>query len=183
MRRAATIAVSLLLTLFGLAAAGCGGDDESGSASGADEWAAGFCTAVTTWTDDLQTIGDEVTNPSSLNVDALKDSAGGVSSATDMFVEDVRALGAPDTESGEEVRNSLDTLSDTLEAEKADIEQAVDGVSGLADLPSAVSAIGTSLSAMSTAFQTALEAIENADVSGELETALQDSDSCAEITG
>ena len=183
MRRSAAVAAAAFLACFALAAAGCGGDDESASASAPDEWAAGFCTAVSTWTDELQTIGDDITNPSSLNADALQDAAGDVSSATDAFVEDVRALGAPDTESGEEVRSSLETLADTVETEKTNIEQAADDVSGLTGLASAVSAIGTSLTAMGTAFETALEAIENADVGGELKTALEDSDDCAELTG
>jgi len=72
---------------------------------------------------------------------------------------------------------------DTVETEKTNIEQAADDVSGLTGLASAVSAIGTSLTAMGTAFETALEAIENADVGGELKTALEDSDDCAELTG
>ncbi len=182
MRRPATIAVALLLAFVAFAAVGCGGDDESTSTTGADEWAAGFCSAVTSWTDELQTIGDEITDPSSLDADTLKDAGESVNSATETFIEDVQALGSPDTESGEEVRSSLDTLTDTLEAERADIEEAANGVSGLTDLPAAISTIGTSLTAMGTAFQTALEAIEDADVGEELETAFEDSDACAEIT-
>lgn len=182
MRRSAKIAVALLLTSAVLVAAGCGGSDDNTSASAADEWAAGFCTSVTTWTDALKEIGDDVASPSSLNSDALKEAAGDVSSATDAFIEDLRGLGRPDTESGQEVESSLETLSDTLETQKTDIEQEVDDVSGITGIPSAIAAIGSSLTAMGTAFQTALSAIDNADVGGELKTALENSDDCSELS-
>ncbi len=131
--------------------------------------------------DELRAIGDDLT--SSLSEDGLKDAAESVSSATDTFIDDVRGLGRPDTESGQEVESSLDRLSNTLETEKADIEQTVDDISGLTGIPSAVTAIVTSLTAMSTAFQTALESIEDADVGDELQTALEDSDACADLSG
>lgn len=176
--------VALVVASFALVASGCGGDDGSASGSPVDEWATGFCTAVTGWTGELQQIeNDFTTDPGSFaDADALKDAVESVSSATDDFVADVRALGAPDTESGEEVRSSLDDLAETLETEKADIEQAAEDVSGLTDLPAAITSIGTSLSAMGAAFQTALEALESADVKGELEDALESSDACAELT-
>jgi hypothetical protein len=58
-----------------LLAAGCGGGDESPTASPADEWADGFCTAVTTWTDSLQSVTEQFTSPSSLSKDALDQAA------------------------------------------------------------------------------------------------------------
>jgi hypothetical protein len=181
-RRRTTTAFAVLVASCAFAVTGCGGSDESTSTTGADEWATEFCTAVTTWTDSLQTTGDELKDPSSLNSDSLKSAADDVSSATDTFVEDVRGLGAPDTESGDEVKSALDTLSDTLESEKTDIEQAVDDISGLTGLASAVSAIGQSLSAMSSAFSAAFTAIDDADAGKELQTALEDSPACAKIS-
>jgi len=161
--------------------AGCGGDKST--ASPTVEWAEGFCTAVTSWTDELDRIGEDLQDPSSLSIDALKQAAGDVSAATDAFVEDVRALGAPETESGQEVQDSLESLADTIDAEKTEIEDAAEGVSGLTDLPSAITSITTAFASMGTAFASTLQTIESGDAKGELEDAFQQADSCDEIAG
>ncbi len=80
------------------------------------------------------------------------------------------------------METALDTLSDTLEAESTEIQETAEGVSGLTDLPGAITAITTSLSAMATSFSTALTTVQNADVEGELQTALEDSPECADIS-
>jgi methyl-accepting chemotaxis protein len=180
-RRRAKIGALLLAGSLALAGAGCGGSDEAETSS-VDAWASGFCTALTSWTDELQQIGNEFNDPSSLNEDSIQDAVASVSDATDAFVDDVRALGSPDTESGDEVESAVDELADTLESSKADIEDAADGISGLTDLPGAVTAIGSALTAMGTAMQGAVTAIEDADVGGELETAFEQSDACNDIT-
>jgi hypothetical protein len=169
------------IAALALLAAGCGGDESS--ASPTEEWAEGFCTAITTWTDSLRSTTEQFSNASSLSSEALTDAGNDVKSSTETLVDDLRALGPPETESGEEVQTSIDELSTTLESEVAKIETAVEDASGLAELPSAISAITTSLSAMATAFSTTLQTIESADAQGELKTALEDSPTCADITG
>ncbi|HEU5264771.1 MAG TPA: hypothetical protein VFU34_09030 [Gaiellaceae bacterium] len=166
-----------------LVTAGCGGSDESSSTSPTEEWASGFCTAITTWKDSLTSITEQFSNSSSLSSEALNDAANDASSATETLVDDLKALGTPDTESGEEVKNSIDDLSTTVESEVANIESAANDVSGLTDLPNAITSITTSLSAMSTAFASTLEAVQTADVDGELQTALEDAPECADISG
>ena len=176
------IAFAAVVASCALVAAGCGGSDESTSSTAVDQWATEFCTAVTTWTDSLKATTDELKNPSSLNEDSLKTAADDLSSATETFVDDVKGLGAPDTQSGEEVKSSLQSLSDTLDTEKSDIQDATENVSGLSGLAAAVAAIGQSLSAMSTAFSTALTTIDNADAGQELQTALENSPACAKVS-
>jgi hypothetical protein len=171
------------VAVLALLAAGCGGSDEPSSASPTDEWAEGFCTAITTWTDSFQSVTEQFSSPSSLSTSAFEDAANEVKSSTETLVADLRGLGAPDTESGQAVKDSIDELSTTLESEVADIQSAADGVSGLTELPSALSSITTSLSAMGTAFASTLQALESADAKGELQTALEDSPACADISG
>jgi uncharacterized protein YoxC len=177
-----SLLIAIVAATLAVAAAGCGGGDESATSTAA-EWADGFCSAVTTWTDDLQRIRDERGDPSSISLDSLRTAVDEVDTATEGFVEDVRGLGAPETESGQEVEDSLQTLADTVESEKADVQTAVEDASGITGIAEAVTAIGTSLSAMGTAFQEALTTIQNADVGGELETAFEQTDSCNELTG
>lgn len=164
-----------------LVAAGCGGGDES-SASPTEEWADSFCTAITTWKDSLTSVTEQFSSPSSLTSEALTDAANDAKSSTDTFVDELRALGPPETESGEAVKSSIDELSNTVESEVAKIESAAEGVSGLADLPSAITSITTSISAMSSALSSTVQTAESADVDGELRTALEDTPACADIS-
>ena len=177
--RRSWIAAIVVLALAGIAA-GCGGDDES-DADPTAAWASGFCSAVTDWTNELQTITSQFSDTSNLSQDGLESAAGDLRDATDTLVSDLKDLGAPDTDSGEEVKSSLDSLSTTLQDETSEIEDTAQGVSSVADLPSAISTISASLASLGTAFSQTLQTIDNADVSGELQTALEDSPECADI--
>ena len=179
MRRSWIVAI-VVLALAGMAA-GCGGDDES-DADPTAAWASGFCSAVTDWTNELQTITSQFSDTSNLSQDGLESAAGDLREATDTLVSDLKDLGAPDTDSGEEVKSSLDSLSTTLQDETSEIEDTAQGVSSVADLPSAISTISASLASLGTAFSQTLQTIDNADVSGELQTALEDSPECADIS-
>lgn len=175
------IAAVAVLAVAGVAA-GCGGGDSESETSPTAEWADGFCGAVTDWTNELQTITQQFSDTSNLSQDGLQSAAGDVRSATQTLIDDLKDLGAPDTDSGQEVKSSLDTLSTTLDTETSTIEDTADGVSSIADVPSAISKISTSLGALGTAFSETLQTIEDADASGELQSALQDSPECADIT-
>ena len=171
----------LVLALAGIAA-GCGGsDDAESNADPTAAWADGFCSAVTDWRDELQTITQQFSDTSNLSEDGLQSAATDVKSATQTLVDDLRDLGAPDTDSGEEVKSSLDTLSTTLETESSAIEDTANGVSNLTELAGAGAKILSSLSALGTAFSQTLQTIQDADVSGELQSALEDSPDCASI--
>ncbi len=164
--------------------AGCGGSDDDSAAetNPTAEWADGFCNAVTDWTNELKTVTEQFTDASNLSQDGIRSAADDVRSATQTLIDDLEGLGTPDTESGQEIRSSLDTLSTTLDTETSQIQDTAEGISGIADLPSAISEISTSLSALGTAFSQTLQTIEKADVDGELQSALQDSPACADNT-
>ena len=179
MRRTWTAA--LIVVALAAVAAGCGGSsDEQTDPTAA--WASGFCSAVTTWTDDLQGITQQFTDTSNLSQDGLASAAEDARTSTQQLVDSLKALGAPETDSGQEVKSALDTLSTTLDAETAQIEETAQGVTGVTDLPSAITEISTSLSALGTAFSDTLQTIEKADTKGELQTALEDSPDCADIS-
>jgi hypothetical protein len=178
MGRHALAALAVVLAALALVAAGCGGDDEE--TSSAATWAEDFCTSVTDWQDELEQIGEDLA--ASPSVDALEDASQAASDATDAFVEEVRELGGPETESGQAVEDSLEELADIVDEEKAEIEEAVDDADGLTGAAGAVAAIGTSISTMATALQTTLQAVEDSDASGELETALDETPACDELS-
>ena len=174
-------ALLAVVAALALVAAGCGGDDEAASDDSAVEWADAFCSAVVTWTNDLQAIGDMFDDPSSLSIDSLRDAGDDVTAATDRFVEDVRALGRPETEAGEEVESSVEALADTVDAERAKIEEALEGSDGVTEALGAASTISASIAAMATAFQETFAEIDQADGSNELESAFEEADSCDEL--
>jgi hypothetical protein len=176
-RRLALLGV--VLALAGVAA-GCGGDDETGEDATA-AWASDFCGAITSWTDELETVTSQFTDTSNLSSEGIQSAAEDARSATQELIDELGDLGRPPTESGDEVEAALDSLSSTLDEETAEIEQTAEGVSGLTDLPNAITEITASLSALGTAFSNTLTTIQNADAGGELETALEDSPECADI--
>jgi methyl-accepting chemotaxis protein len=179
MGRHALVALALVVAAFALVAAGCGDDDEETSATAA--WAEDFCTKVTQWQDEIEQIGDDLLD--SPSAEAFEDASQEASDTTDAFIEDIRELGGPETESGQQVEDSVNELADVVEEEKAKIEEAADDAEGATGALGAVSEIGTSISAMATALQSTLQAIEDGDASGELETAIEDTPACDELTG
>ena len=172
--------IAALVAALATVAAGCGGSDNSSEASPTDQWASGFCTALTDWTNSLKDVSSTVrSNPTQ---DGLKSAADDLRSATDTLVSDLKDLGAPDTESGSEVKSSLDSLSSTIDDEVNTIQNTAQGVSNLTEIPGAASTITESLSALGSAFSNTLNTIDTADASGELQSALQDSPECKDIT-
>jgi methyl-accepting chemotaxis protein len=160
-----------------LVAAGCGGGDDGPEASATDEWAESFCTAVSTWRTELDQIVEGV-SPTSESIEQAVEDA---SDATDSFLDELRDLGGPDTESGDEIESAVDAFSDTVETEKASVEEAVEDVDDLSGIAGAASAVSTSVSTMAAALQTAIQTIENADVEGEVRTALENTPACDQL--
>ena len=182
LKRTLTILLAACLVSLALLAAGCGGDDGS-SGQAADEWADGFCSALTTYTDDLAAIAEPLTDVSSLSEDSIQEAAGDAQDATETLAEDMRSLGTPDTTSGDQVDGAVEALATELETGAQELEAAVADVSSAADVPAALSTVTTTLSELGREVGLALQSIEDADTSGELKTAFEDAESCGELTG
>jgi hypothetical protein len=172
------VALASLLLLVGLAA-GCGDDEPDESATAA--WADSFCTATVDWTTELERIVDDLGDLSNLSSAAIEESAQEARDATDAYVEDVRDLGSPETEGGDEIESSLETLADEVDEEMAEIEDSVEDIEGLTGLATAGREVAASVTAMFTALQTVFETLESSDPAGELETAFDESDACQDL--
>jgi flagellar hook-basal body complex protein FliE len=178
MRRIIALAAAALA--LSVVAAGCGGSDSEEDPTAA--WASSFCSAVTGWTNDLQNVTTQFTDTSNLSEEGLQSAADDVKSSTQSLVDDLKGLGAPPTDSGDAVKSAIDDLSTTLEDESTSIEEAAQGISGLTGIANAITSISTSLATMATSFSDALTTIQNADAQGELQSALEDSPECADIS-
>jgi hypothetical protein len=185
MRRKSLVAIGI--AVLAIAAAGCGGGDNAAETTTgptpASEWADGFCTAFGTWQSAMEDISGRFTSLSSLSRDNLQAAADDAKSATDQLIEDVRALGAPDTQSGEEIEASVDDLTSTLETELDSIQTTLDETSGITELPGALKDVSSSITAMTTAFSDTYSTIRDTGAEDELRNALESSSACDDITG
>jgi Flp pilus assembly protein TadD len=173
MRRLTGFAAVLAVVVV---AAGCGGDDEP-EVPAATQWAGDLCTSVNTWRNSISTAAASIAaEPSE---EGLESAASEAEDATRALVDDLQGLGAPDTESGEEARSSVDALADSVESSIASIQSAVEDVSGAEGVLDAVSSVTQTISSLSADLSASLDelqGLENAD--DELKEAFEDAASC-----
>ena len=176
-----TVLCSIALVLA-FAAVGCGGDDGD-SAPGMDtaEWAEGYCAAITDWANELRQATDQLRDLQSLSRETFQQAGEDIDSATKSFAEELRALGAPDTKSGEEARQVVETFATATEAAVAAIESAVDNVSDVAGISKGVVSITAALTSMNKAFTTMTTSLRRIDPEEELQSALEDAESCDDL--
>ena len=97
--------------------------------------------------------------------------------ATETLADDLESLGPPDTEAGQQAKESLTTLADELEQDVEAIEDAADANAGL----DAVSTISSTIARMSEQVSATLDELEQLDAGGELADAFEQADSCESL--
>lgn len=168
------------LLALALLAAGCGGDGGGGDDTlSATEWANDLCGSITTWTESLQSAAEPLAG-GNISKEALQSAADDVESSTNTFTDDLKDLGAPDTESGQEAKDLLDGLDEKLDDDLQEIQSTVEDASPT-EILSTVSAVGTTLGSMSQEISSTFDELDQLDASNELEQAFEEADSCDEI--
>ena len=104
-------------------------------------------------------------------------------SATETFTSDLDGLGKPDTEAGQQAKESIDKLSTELKAEVTKIEDAARRRIGHRGIIAAVPVIISTLGDDGDAGHLDALDLEGLDAKGELESAFEDSSSCTDLTG
>lgn len=170
-----------LVAMVAVLAAGCGSDDSSSDTTAATDWANGVCTALSTWTNSLKSTVSSL-GVADLNKDGLESAVDDAKSATETMVSDLKALGRPDTESGQEAQDEINTLTDQLTSGVDSIESSVSGASGISGVLSAVSSVTATLKTMGTDVTNALSSLENLDAKGELQDAFSQAEACKSLT-
>ena len=79
-----------------------------------EEWAGSVCTSLSDWQESITSLADAGGEP--LTADSLRDKLGDASDATSDLVTQLRDLGPPDLESGDELEQQLDASADELES-------------------------------------------------------------------
>src|SRR4051812_43199615 len=125
-----------------LAASGCGGSkDENQSKTVA--WADGVCQAFTAWQQSIEESANQL--KSTPTRDTVTSAGTTIRDATTTLADDLRALDAPETQSGEQARASLQTLAKELSTSASDIQTAAAGATGISATVTAASAIAASI--------------------------------------
>lgn len=175
--------VALLLVLAALAT-GCGGGSGGDEAVEPATWAAGFCEALQTFTTGISESGSGLTGeglPSSAEIREAIDAA---AVAASTFADDLRDLGRPDVESGEEILNALETAAreagETFEAVKDDVDTEIEGA---ADVAAVAGAIADAARTALTGIQQATNRLQELDVDGTLAEALEGASACSNLGG
>jgi archaellum component FlaC len=174
---ACLVAVVALATL----ASGCGGKSSSSqstsaASTSAADWATGLCSAVSTWSTSVQTTTTSLKG--NVTEGSLKSASADVTKATDEFVNDLKGMGTPDTESGKKAKETLDTLAGQLKTNVQTIDKAVNEASGTSGALKAVSTVSSTLVTVGDQVTTAFTSIQQLDTKGELDKAFRNSEEC-----
>src|SRR5436305_10126807 len=100
------------LAIVVVLAAGCGGSSSSSSSSSPSpkDWANGLCSAIATWSTSVQQAGQKLKG-GNLSKGDLKTTTTQIKDATSTFAGDLKALGKPDTDAGQQAKTAIDQLS------------------------------------------------------------------------
>lgn len=174
MRAARPVALVILAVLVFLAA-GCGGDDDEASAT---DWAGDVCSAIAMWSDSVTSTAQSLSG-GGLTEEALRDAADEFESATNDFVGELRDLGPPDVEGGEEAQESIDRFADEVDESVSELESAVDEASDVSGIVAAATAASAAFSTLSELVSTTVATLGAAG--NELAEAFAEADSCDEL--
>ena len=171
--------LALLVAMLAITATGCGGGDDE--ATSAEEWTDAFCTAALEWRTELERIGEEARDVSSLSVDRIEELADEGNAATEDFVDEVQELGRPETASGDQIELAADELSNTVDRERAEIETAVEDIEGIPEAATAAGTVTASVGEMFAALGDTLETLGSSDADEELRAAFEESEVCDQL--
>jgi hypothetical protein len=171
-------AASLLLL-----AAGCGSSGSSSTTTGTsatEAWASSLCSSITTWQAAIKSAAGSVkSNPTRSGLEAA---AGDAKSATETLTSDLKGLGKPDTQAGQQAKDSLDQLSTSLQQGSATITSAVSGVSSVSEAATAAPTVKSTLTTMKTQIETTVADLQGLGAKDELKNAFANSSACDSLT-
>jgi small-conductance mechanosensitive channel len=176
--RVSGLAAVVATIALAVAAAGCGGSNNS--ASETEQWADGMCSALVDWQNSVAAAGEKVSK-GDLSKSTLQGAANGVSDANKQLRDDLDSLGKPPTETADKAKADLNQLTDDLQTNVEKIRDALGSAGN--DVTAAITAVSGSVQAMSQDLQntaTQLKALESDETWSK---AFKSSDSCQKLSG
>ena len=174
----------VVIAATALLAAGCGGSSETATSdtTATEKWADGLCSSITTWTSSLTAVVDTVKG-GDLSKDTLTGAVDEAKTATATFTSSLEGLGKPDTEAGQEAKDSVDQLATDIKADMTKIEDAVAGATDVSGVLNAVSVVTSTLATAGQQVSSTLTGLQGVGAKGELESAFKAAPSCQSLTG
>jgi len=174
----ARIAVLPLIVAVALLAAGCGKSKKPETAA---DWASSFCSSATTWKDSVNSAISPL-KQGNVTKDSIQTAFNDFKSATNTFTKDVKNLGKPPIQAGDQAKSDIDQLSSNIDDQLNTIQGAVKNVTSISSALTIVPTVTTALTTMRTDVQMTFSQLKQLDAKGELTTAFQNSQSCKTLT-
>ena len=178
MLRAALVAAAVIAAA--VLAAGCG-KSSSSSAPSPSDWANSLCSALTTWSTSVKSATGSLKG-GNVSESSLKSAAGDITDASNTLVSDLKGLGKPDTQGGQQAKDAIDQLSIEVKTDVGKMQSAVDNASGLSGAMAAATSVSTTLSTMGNQINSTASKLDQADAKGELQKAFKDAPACSSLT-
>ena len=160
-------------------------DDDNGNPS-ATSWANSVCSSIDEWRSSITGLAD--VSGGSLSKDTLREKLDDANSATQQLVDELRDLGTPDLEAGDQLKQELDTDADNLQSSYDDLsskaQEALDATTATGFL-NALAALATPFQNLVSQISTTIQDLQNAnvgeDAKTELKQAFDDADACQKL--
>jgi hypothetical protein len=160
-------------------------DDENEQTS-PTAWADSVCTSLSTWRSSITAISD--VSGEALTSESLQQSLADATTATETLVDELHQLGPPDLDSGDDLKQQLDSAASQIESSfdtlKQGAEDAADA-SSPTDFLEALGALAPQFQALLDTISTTVDDLENASVSddakAELQEAFASASSCQQL--
>jgi hypothetical protein len=179
--------------------AACAGDDDSkatpeasipaatapaatiAAATTPQVWAGDVCGALAAWEDSVKTIATDFSN--GISKDSLSQKIDDAGQATQDLVDQLEAIGAPDTDSGKKVRKDIDKLTTDMQAGVEDIKSQVETLtdSGVGGIVSGIDEIKGEVDELLKDVKHTLHEIRQLEPAHELSTAIKNDETCQSL--
>jgi len=159
-------------------------EDDNGQPS-ATTWADSVCTSFTTWRTSITAISD--VSGDTLTPESLQQSLADATTATETLVDDVQALGPPDLDSGDDLKQQLDSAAAKIESSFDTLKQGAEAATEAdspADFVQALAALAPQFQALLDTISTTVDDLQanvGEDAKAELQQAFESSSSCQQL--
>ena len=160
--------------------------EDDGSQASPAAWADSVCTSLATWRSSITSLAE--VDGDALTPESLGDRLDEAGSATSRLGTELRGLGSPDLESGDQLKQDLDSATSELESSFDTLKQGAESAAD-SDSPAGfiqgLAALAPQFQALLDAISTTVDDLQNADVAGnakaELQQAFAGASSCQQL--
>lgn len=146
-----------------------------------EKWAGDVCGAVASWEDTMSAITTDFSDGISREVVSEKVAEAG--DATRELADELRDIGAPETEASDEAQSAIEQLADDVESTVDGIREEVEALpsSGADGLVAGVEEVRSELSQLAVEARVTLDQIRALDSADELMTAIEGNETCQDL--